>query len=148
MIDTKQLESLSYKPTIAELEGILERDGVGAIEIMPNGEIKARETKCPNCGHEWAIHKYNPELRINKVKDAGQNLRNGVNLEKLNIHTVPNGRGGHKLVAGKSSESPNQQLITEIEGLLSQVSQKIHGLNYDNIHQDRTIKSKALEEID
>ena len=44
-----ELETLDCKPkpTIAELEEILERDGSGSIEIMPNGEIRTME-KCHN----------------------------------------------------------------------------------------------------
>ena len=41
------------KPTIAELETILERDGADSIEIMPNGEIRARKLHCPICGYKW-----------------------------------------------------------------------------------------------
>lgn len=65
-----------------------------------------------------------------KTGEAIPEQRTGVNLEALGIMKVPNGRGGYKL-STPITEQPNQNLmlIDEIEGLLSQVNEKIGSLN-------------------
>ena len=178
MADTRnqpELETLSYKPTIAELEEILEKDGGNSIEIMPNGEIKAKKKYCPDCGNTrrkdrkgWPIQYcgnpcptkpastspapmgfnsivVKPEKRVNSSKVAGQPKGN---------HSSACASLNHPYADCTCVEQPNQNLmiITEVEGLMSQVNEKLGNIVItqelvgDSVRKLR--RSQALEEID
>ena len=106
MYDTKQLETLDYKPTIEELEKMIGTPN--EIEIMPNGQIRRKvylaEQSPVNCAclgkptiHTIECvtnpkptnsppetlgmnsHVIRPEMKVNKVKDVGQTpIKTGV----------------------------------------------------------------------
>ena len=86
-----------------------------------------------------------PEARVNSSKVAGQPKGN---------HSSACASLNHPYADCTCVEQPNQNLmiIEEIEGLMSQVNEKIHKLTFShdssNITKKQTLWSQAIEEID
>ena len=114
MEDLKKLELLSYRP--------------------PGATKQSASTSPAAMGFNSAVIK--PEMRANKVEDAGQHLQ-----ESLCRESEP--------------EQPNKDLmiIEEIEGLMSQVNEEVEQLEApiatdSTINKRLELKRQALEEID
>ena len=138
--DKPELETLGYKPTIAELEEILEKGGSNSIEIMPNGEIRVAE-KSINCICESYHNR------------TGKHI-NGCPEQPKGNHSSTCASLNHQYADCTCVGQPNKNLmiIEEIEGLMSQVNDKIHKLTFSHntldITKKQTLWSQAIEEID
>ena len=130
--DKPELETLNYKPDEEWMNAPL-----GKPASAP------RETLGMNS------HVIKPETRVNKAEDADKPVvEESCPLKKLL-------KDGQQPICGdKCTEQPNKNLmiITEIEGLMSQVNEKIHKLTFSHNTSDITKKqilwSQAIEEID
>lgn len=124
----------------------LNKPELETLDCEHNWAEKGSKEVCIHCGAETVEQPASdfrlqqprvikPEMRANKGEDAGQAPHpcNYVNQQRL-------------------TEQPNLKIIEEIEGLISQVNEKIHKLIFThkaaNITRKQTLWLQALEEID
>ncbi len=92
-------------------------------------------------------HVIKPGIRANKVEDAGQRFKGLRTIDKP--VGCPDLEAMHLSIPNKTPEQPNLKIIGEIEGLISQVNEKLVQLPTDGLPQGKGQKrEQALEEID
>ncbi|KKL08569.1 hypothetical protein LCGC14_2574540 [marine sediment metagenome] len=144
LIDKPELETLDYKPTNTPEEAI--------DKLLPIPEQPASASPATLGMNSHVIK---PEVRVNKAKDAGQHFQESLCREAEGAEQ-PNlpGREHHKdCECGNCPEQPNLKIIGEIEGLISQVNDKLCKITTlsgeGRLTVRRTqLKGQALEEID
>ena len=161
--DQPDIETLGYKPEVKITQISVNCKGCGwsgrIIECdcdadFPKEHIDDGRLRCPKCSEVvqevpststspatlgFNSHVIKPETRVNKAEDASQHpdLCNCKDCMPKSIE--------------KQFEQPNKNLmiITEIEGLISQVNEKLGKLEEPWKYNYKTlVKSQAIEEID
>ncbi len=107
------------------------------LDCMPEGNTKLVPKQPANMGFNSAVIK--PETRANKTESANQKV--GCPLkEPLKQDQRP---------ICDNCENPNLMIIKEIEGLMSQVNEKLVSLDDGHyVNVKATKKNQALQEID
>ena len=121
--DLKKLETLSYKP--------------------PGVNSKPTSTPSATLGFNSAVIK--PETRVNKTESAEEHP------EQPEVKNIKELAEDFCVCNGKPNQ--NLMIITEIEGLLSQVNDKCEDLEISIVHDPKhrekmRLQTQALEEID
>ena len=153
--DLKKLESLDYKPKIKTVKEMAE-------DFCNHPDSKPVKPSPATLG--FNSHVIKPEMRVNKREDAGQPFEQS-KCKECKYETIDDKpcewtkidkKGCSAFTHKPDQPNKNLMIIEEIEGLISQVNDKLCELepvedtkNFNDVARKKwTLKSQALEEID